>query len=358
MNGVFALKRSYFWSYFLIQIQELNKSFITKKNKKSSVLKNINLEVNAGEIFGIIGKSGAGKSTLIKCLNLLEQPDSGSIVIDGVDITRVTKRELRLMRQQIGVIFQGFNLLNSKTVYDNIALPLVLQGHYSRDEINARVNSLLELVGLTAFAKKYPRSLSGGQKQRVGIARALANNPKILLSDEATSALDPQTTNSILELLLDINRQFGITVILITHEIEVIRKICDRVAVIDNGSIIECGNTVNVILHPQHELTRKLIIEEETTRYLEGVSSFYKFEKNNDNHLILISFLGVQTFEPVLSTISRDSGVIFSVLRGELGRVKHTPFGQLLVEIKGSQAQLAHCFETLNSFNLHYEVIY
>ena len=340
----------------MINMQNVSKSY-TFKNKAIKVLNDINIEVSKGEIFGIIGRSGAGKSTLIKCLNLLEKPDTGSIIVDGLDLTTISKDELRMARQKIGVVFQGFNLLNSKTVFANIALPLVLQGNHTPEEIKSKVTNLLDLVGLNDFANKYPKSLSGGQKQRVGIARALATEPKVLLSDEATSALDPQTTNSILELLLDINRKLGLTIVLITHEIEVVRKICDRVAVIDNGSIIECRNTVDIILHPRHELTRKLIIEEEVNKYLEQVSDFYKFRKTDTNHLVIVSFLGEQTFQPILSRVSSHSGMIFSILKGELGRIKNTPFGQMLIELKGDNSQLQKAFEVLHEVGLNYEVL-
>ena len=243
-------------------------------------------------------------------------------------------------------------------MYDNVALPLVLQGNHPKKLIKERVDELLELVGLTNFANKYPQSLSGGQKQRVGIARALATNPKILLSDEATSALDPQTTNNILELLLDINYKFGLTIVLITHEIDVVRKICDKIAVIDNGIIVESGDAVEIILHPKHELTRKMVIEEESTKYLEQVKNFYKFSKNINNYLILVSFLGDQTFQPLLSQVSIKSGVVLSILHGELGRIKNMPFGQLLIEINGDTQQLNKCFELLKELNLYYEVIH
>ena len=299
----------------MITLQNVSKSFFSKK-KCLKVLNDININIKQSEIFGIIGKSGAGKSTLIKCLNLLEIPDSGKIIVDGIDLVKANSNQLRLARQNIGVIFQNFNLLNSKTVYDNVALPLVLQGNHPKKLIKERVDELLELVGLTNFANKYPQSLSGGQKQRVGIARALATNPKILLSDEATSALDPQTTNNILELLLDINYKFGLTIVLITHEIDVVRKICDKIAVIDNGIIVESGDAVEIILHPKHELTRKMVIEEESTKYLEQVKNFYKFSKNINNYLILVSFLGDQTFQPLLSQVSIKSGVVFSILHG------------------------------------------
>jgi D-methionine transport system ATP-binding protein len=340
----------------VIEVKNLNLSYQNKK-QKVQVLKDVSLSVNKGEIYGIIGKSGAGKSTLLKSLNLLEKPDSGSVAIDGIDITKIKTDELRKIRQSIGMIFQGFNLLNSKTAFENVALPLVLQGKLSKAEIKTKVDSLLALVGLSDFAHKYPGSLSGGQKQRLGIARALTTDPKILLSDEATSALDPETTNSILELLLTINEKLGLTIVLITHEIDVIRKICDKVAVIDKGIIVENGNTVDVILHPRHELTRKLIIEEESHRYLEQVSDFYKFDKTDSSHLVVISFIGNTAFDPVLSKISNDLGVTFSILRGELGRIKKMPFGQMLVEVRGSLSQLDSALKMFKQLNVHYELI-
>lgn len=340
----------------MIQVNNLN-LFYQSKKQKLQVLKDISLSVGRGEICGVIGKSGAGKSTLLKCLNLLEIPDSGSIIIDGLDITAVSQDELRKIRQKIGVIFQGFNLLYSKTAFDNVSLPLILQGKSTKAEIKAKVDGLLELVGLLEYGNKYPASLSGGQKQRLGIARALTTDPKILLSDEATSALDSETTNSILELLLAINEKLGLTIVLVTHEIDVIRKICDKVAVIDKGVIVEYGETVHVILHPQHELTRKLIIEEESHKYLEQVSDFYKFNKTDDNHLIIISFIGNTVFDPILSKISHDSGITFNILRGELGRIKKMPFGQMLVEVSGSKIQLNNAFALFRQLNIHYELV-
>ncbi|MCE3268454.1 MAG: methionine transporter ATP-binding protein [Burkholderiales bacterium] len=340
----------------MIQVNNLNLSYAHKK-QPVHVLKGVSLSVNKGEIYGIIGKSGAGKSTLLKSLNLIEIPDSGNIFIDDVDITTIKKDELRKIRQKIGMIFQGFNLLNSKTAFDNVALPLVLQGKTNKAEIKTKVESLLDLVGLSCYGHKYPESLSGGQKQRLGIARALTTDPKILLSDEATSALDPETTNSILELLLTINENLGLTIVLITHEIDVIRKICDKVAVIDKGIIVESGNVIDVILHPKHELTRKLIIEEESHRYLEQVSDFYKFNKNDNSHLVVISFIGNTAFEPILSGISRNTGVTFSILRGELGRIKKMPFGQMLVEVRGSVLQLEQSLKMFKQLSVHYELI-
>lgn len=356
----------------MIEVDNLYKTY-QHKSTIVPVLDNINFTVKRGEIFGIIGKSGAGKSTLLKCLNLLEKPSSGRVIIDGVDLTTLSYPELRSERQKIGVIFQGFNLLSAKTVFANVALPLVLQGKHSKELIATKVNQLLNLVGLSEFADKYPVQLSGGQKQRVGIARALATEPKVLLSDEATSALDTETTNSILELLLDINQKMGLTIVLITHEIAVVRKICDRVAVIDNGKIIEIGNTIDVVLHPKEQLTRKLILEEDTHKYLEQVNDFYKFNKdssgdlNTNNgsdlnahfnaHLLVMSFIGNQTFDPVLSRVSQQTGVNFSILRGELGHIKKMPFGQLLLEVSGDTPNLNSALLLLDTLNVNYEII-
>ena len=340
----------------MIKVSGLNKSY-QRDSQKVNILQDVSFEVQAGEVFGIIGKSGAGKSTLLKCLNLLEQPDSGSIQIDGTEITNINRNGLRKIRQKIGMIFQGFNLLNSKTVFGNVALPLILNGNYSKTEIKDKVNNLLGLVGLSNVADRYPISLSGGQKQRVGIARALATDSKVLLSDEATSSLDPQTTNSILELLLDINQRLGLTIVLITHEIDVIRKVCDKVAIINQGQIVECGYTPNIFLHPKHFITRKLIVEEESKKYLEQVSDFYKFDKSANNQLILISFLGIQTFDPILNQVTNASGVIFSILRGELGRIKKMPFGQLLVEITGNKEQLGKAMQTLTVMGVNFEIV-
>ncbi len=341
----------------MITIQNLSKSYKQKKGQ-IKVIDDINLEVAKGEVFGIIGKSGAGKSTLIKCLNLLERPDSGKIIVDGVDLTAISVNELRIQRQQIGVIFQHFNLLSSKTIFANVALPLTLQGKHNKAEIKAAVDEMLSLVGLSQFANKYPASLSGGQKQRVGIARALITKPKLLLSDEATSALDPQTTNDILELLLEINQRLGITVVLITHELEVVRKICDKVAVIDKGKIIEQGNAFDILLHPKEPLTRKLIIEEESDKYLEKVKHFYQFEKHPNKHILLLSFVGEATYQPILNTISNETNANFSILRGELDRIKHMPFGQLLIEFDGDEGSLEKACSIMRSMKVHFEIVH
>ncbi|MBP1764224.1 MAG: Sulfate-transporting ATPase, partial [Firmicutes bacterium] len=241
----------------MIELKEIKKEYHGASGSIHA-LKGIDLGVKAGEIYGIIGKSGAGKSTLIRCINMLEKPSSGNVVVDGEDITLLSERQLRETRKKIGMIFQHFNLISSRTVYDNVAFPLELAGK-SKQEIEAEVLPLLELVGLSDRMNRYPAELSGGQKQRVAIARALANHPKVLLCDEATSALDPQTTRSILELLKDINRKFQLTIVLITHEMQVIKEICDRVAVIEGGLIIEQGAVVEVFTRPQSATTRDFI---------------------------------------------------------------------------------------------------
>ncbi|MDT8717855.1 ATP-binding cassette domain-containing protein [Clostridium sp. 19966] len=241
----------------MITIRELNKTFSTPQGK-IPVLKNINLQIKKGDIFGIVGFSGAGKSTLIRCINRLEEPDSGEIIIGDKNITALKKRELRQARKKIGMIFQQFNLFDSKTVYENIAFALEVAG-YKKKDIKPRVEELLELVELTEKKDAYPLQLSGGQKQRVGIARALANDPDVLLSDEATSALDPQTTYSILELLRDINKKLSITILLITHELDVLRYTTNNMAVLENGSIVEQGPTESLFLNPKSDTAKRFI---------------------------------------------------------------------------------------------------
>ena len=241
----------------MIEIRNLSQRFAGPRGWVEA-LHNVNLTIPAGEVFGIIGRSGAGKSTLVRTINLLTRPSEGSVIVDGRDLTTLPAAQLRAARRDIGMIFQHFNLLSSRTVFDNVALPLELAG-MKRDEIEATVLPLLELVGLTTQKDRYPAQISGGQKQRVGIARALASKPKVLLSDEATSALDPETTRSILDLLREINRELGLTIVLITHQMDVIKQVCDRVAVLDAGRVVEEGKVVDVFMQPHHEVTRALI---------------------------------------------------------------------------------------------------
>ena len=241
----------------MIKLKQVSKTFDTKSGNLHAV-KDVNLEIQDGEIFGIIGFSGAGKSTLVRCINLLERPTQGRVLIDEVDLMDLDEKKLREVRKKIGMIFQHFNLMRSRTVHQNIEFPLK-KTKLTKNEREEKIASLLELVGLTDKRDAYPSQLSGGQKQRVAIARALANDPKVLLCDEATSALDPQTTQSILKLLKKVNEEMGITIVLITHEMAVVKDICDRVAIMEEGTVVEAGNTVDVFSHPQVRITRDFI---------------------------------------------------------------------------------------------------
>lgn len=337
----------------MIELKQLTKTYGSKK-KLTTALSELNLTVNKGEIFGVIGHSGAGKSTLIRCINLLERPTEGEVWVGGVELTRLKKRELQQQRQKIGMIFQHFNLLSSANVYDNIAFPLRLVGTPKR-QIDAKVNELLSLVGLTDHKQKYPAQLSGGQKQRVGIARALASDPDVLLCDEATSALDPQTTDSILNLLLEINRKFSLTILLITHEMHVIQRICDRVAVIHQGGIVEQGPVTEVFLKPRHAVTREFISRELAGE--EGFKLAASVPRPEWARLVKITFLGAKTYESVLSQVVRETGVNFAILQGTISTIKDVPYGQLTVSFEGDNAKVDETLKLLRERELDVEVI-
>ncbi|MGL4604520.1 MAG: methionine ABC transporter ATP-binding protein [Iodobacter sp.] len=300
-------------------------------------LAGVSLSIDAGTVFGIIGHSGAGKSTLIRLINLLERPTGGKIILDGDDVTGLDAAGLRGLRQQVGMIFQHFNLLGSKTVADNVAFPLKIAGGLNKARITQRVDELLALVGLSDHRDKYPAQLSGGQKQRVGIARSLANRPKVLLCDEATSALDPQTTQSVLQLLLDINRKLNLTIVLITHEMDVIRSICDRVAVIDGGKIVEEGVVTQVFLHPKHPTTRRFVFE---TEHIDENSQSDDFA-HVKGKVVRLTFIGESTYDPILATVAREYAVDFSILAGRIERIKDTPCGQLTLALNGNDVEAA-----------------
>ena len=307
--------------------------------------------IETGEVFGIVGHSGAGKSTLVRLINLLERPTGGSIKIDGEDVTHYNASQLRAFRRNVGMIFQHFNLLSSKTVNDNIAFPMKLAGIYSKTEIQQRVAELLELVSLSEHATKFPSQLSGGQKQRVGIARALACRPTILLCDEATSALDPQTTQSVLKLLADINRELGLTIVLITHEMDVVRRVCDRVAVMDAGRVVEMGPVSDVFLHPQHPTTRDFVFESENIDNLELQQDFKKAK----GRILRLTFKGESTYDPLLGSVARQSGVDFSIISGRIDHIKDTPYGQLTLALVGGD--LAVAMAALEAADVHVEVM-
>ena len=307
----------------MIQIEHLTKIFETPSHQVLA-LDDVTLSINKGEIFGIIGLSGAGKSTLIRCINMLEKPTQGSIYVDGQQITSLDKRDLRCARQKIGMIFQHFNLLSSRTVFDNILFPLEIAGVPSA-QAKSRVNELLDLVGLTDKAGVYPGQLSGGQKQRVGIARALANNPKVLLSDEATSALDPQTTSSILKLLKDNNRQLNLTILLITHDMNVIKQVCDRVAVIDNSRIVEIGDVLSVFTNPATPTSHSFINAVVKNDIPEDLTLAKIDPQRHPTRLIRVSFIGSSAGQPIISSMIRRYDIDVNILYGNIDRVKDTP---------------------------------
>lgn len=323
----------------MIHLENIHKTYASQ-GRVSHALAGVDLSIGQGEIFGIIGRSGAGKSTLIRMLNLLERPTQGRVVVSGEDITQYNDAQLRAFRHRVGMVFQHFNLLRSRTVLDNVRFPLKLVGLDRAGQIE-RAQEMLALVGLTEHATKYPRQLSGGQQQRVGIARALANRPELLLCDEATSALDPETTQSILRLLLDINKRLGLTIVLITHGMDVIRSVCDKVAVIDAGIIVETGDVLDVFLHPQHPVTQSLLSES-------GIDAegWRDMAHQIQGRLVRLSFRGSATVQPMLSRVSRELDVDLSILQGSVGSIKGTPYGQLVIAAQGASLALGQ-LETL-----------
>ena len=334
----------------MIQLQHISKVY--EGATRVEALKDISLDVKEGEIFGIIGQSGAGKSTLIRCINMLEAPTSGSVIVNGTDLTTLSKSDLRKARKDIGMIFQHFNLLSSRTVYDNVAFPLELQG-MSKSEI-------LDIVGLTERMNNYPSQLSGGQKQRVGIARALASNPKVLLCDEATSALDPQTTESILKLLKDINEKMGLTIVLITHEMHVIREICDRVAVIEGGVILEEGSTVEVFTHPRENTTKEFIssvvsdnLPPEALEHLELHDQWVA----GTAPLVRLKFTGQSTDEPVVAGLVRRFNLDVSILFGGIDYIQNTCVGRLIVILNGDPENAQEGLDYIKTLPIESEVI-
>jgi len=330
----------------MIEIRNLSQRFAGPRGWIEA-LHNVNLTIPPGEVFGIIGRSGAGKSTLVRTINLLTRPSEGSVIVDGRDLTTLPAAQLRTARRDIGMIFQHFNLLSSRTVFDNVALPLELVG-MKRGEIEATVLPLLELVGLTTQKDRYPAQISGGQKQRVGIARALASKPKVLLSDEATSALDPETTRSILDLLRKINKELGLTIVLITHQMDVIKQVCDRVAVLDAGRVVEEGNVVDVFMQPHHEVTRALI-GDVIAHELPPALKLRVAErlKTGSGHLLRLAFTGSGVDQPILSETIRRYELDFNILHGQIDEIQGQAFGSLAVLAAGRPANVAEAIAYL-----------
>ena len=322
----------------MIILDQVKKVFQTSSGQVTAV-DSVNLEIKKGEIFGIIGYSGAGKSTLIRMLNLLERPTDGTVTIDGKDLTKVSAKELRLARQQIGMVFQHFNLLWSRTVYENIAFSLEIAG-VKKNEIKPRVLELIQLVGLSGKENNYPSQLSGGQKQRVGIARALANNPKVLLCDEATSALDPQTTDEILDLLVTINRKYNLTIVLITHEMHVIQKICHHVAIMENGRIVEQGDVLTVFRTPSHSVTKRfvkqVVNEDESLNMLDTLSKQFP-----DGKIVLLKYFQGNAEKPFITNVIRKYDVDINIIHGKVVQTQDGGSGSLYVQLTGNDINSA-----------------
>lgn len=341
----------------MIVLENINKSF-EFNGKNIDAVKDVNITINDGEIYGIIGFSGAGKSTLVRCINLLERPDSGRVIVNGTDLLTLSEKELRMQRKHIGMIFQQFNLMASRTVAQNVSLPLE-RLELSKEAIQERVKELLDFVELGEKADNYPSQLSGGQKQRVAIARALATKPDILLCDEATSALDPQTTKSILDLLVKLNKQLGITVVVITHEMQVIKRICHRVAVMEKGRLVEEGFVFDVFSDPKQAITKDFI---NTTSNLSQIydmieedSPLVRLESNES--IIRIKYKKALVSQPLISQVSKNFEVTINVLFSDVELVDGYPIGGSVAIIKGDRNQVDKAYEFLRNNSASVEVI-
>lgn len=329
----------------IISFQNVSKTF-SRKGESFLALDNINLDINKGDIFGIIGASGAGKSTLLRLINHLESPSHGTVLINGVSLQGINKKQLNDVKKDIGMIFQHFNLLNSRTVFHNVAIPLILQG---RDKafIHERVMELLEFVNLGDKAQSYPDELSGGQKQRVGIARALAGNPSILLCDEATSALDPHTTVQILLLLQEINQRYGITIVLITHEMSVVQKICHNVAVMADGHMVEQGNVLALFGQPQNTVTASFVQSVIHDRLPEQTVARIKQQK--DSRALRLEFVGQTAQQPIVNQLIREYPVQVNILFANMSEVQNTILGFMIVQLRGETAHIDSAIHYLHT---------
>ena len=341
----------------MIELTHISKNFASGGRTVHAV-QDVSLSIGKGEIFGIIGFSGAGKSTLVRCINLLERPTSGSVTVDGKEMTALSARELRQARKKIGMIFQHFNLMPSRTVFGNVAYPLRGSG-LSREQIADKVHRLLELVGIGDKAEAYPKQLSGGQKQRVAIARALANDPNVLLCDEATSALDPQTTKAILRLLKNLNEKLGITVVIITHEMAVVKEICDRVAVMEHGRVVEQGEVFNVFADPRQEITRSFI---HTTSNLRKIEELIEEDSpvvqlKPGELIVRLSYIQRNVSEPLISTVSRKFDITLNIIFSDIAIVQNAPIGGTVAIISGERVQITQAMQYLSEKNVGVEVI-
>lgn len=338
----------------MIELKQVVKEYHTK-HKKVLAVDHVDLNIESGSIYGVIGFSGAGKSTLIRMFNNLETPTSGDVIINGDNISKLSKPELRKKRQKVSMIFQHFNLLWSRTVLKNITFPLEIAG-MPRGEARKKALELIDLVGLNGRENAYPSELSGGQKQRVGIARALANDPTVLLCDEATSALDPQTTDEILDLLLKVRKQQNLTIILITHEMHVIRRICDEVAVMENGKVIEQGTVSNVFENPQHNVTKRFVKEDLNDDFDQSLDELEPLDP--DSYIVRLNFTGANTTEPIVSYLSRKYDIEVNILEANIKNTKDGAVGFLIIHIPFiAQERINHFIEDLHEQHVKVEVL-
>ena len=323
----------------MIELKNISKTFINYQGSVEA-LKGVSLTINDGDIYGIIGMSGAGKSTLVRCINLLEEPTEGSVIIDGVDLSSLSKSELNGVRKNVAMIFQSFNLLMQSNCLDNVCFPMELNG-IKKEEARKKAIEYLDIVGLQEKANSYPSQLSGGQQQRVAIARALASNPKIILCDEATSALDPQTTNSILDLLKDINRKMNITIVMITHQMSVVENICNRVAILDNGKVAEEGEVTEVFSHPKSLAAKKLVFPEVETSSL-------VFDKTKEKILRVVFNGSASTGKPLIASLAMDKGIAANIIYASIRNMNQKAYGSLLLGVN-NEAQLKEAKNYLNN---------
>lgn len=341
----------------MIRLEHVTKTFHTKDGDVHAV-KDVSLTIQEGEIYGIIGFSGAGKSTLVRCINLLEKPDAGAVYLEGKNLLSLSDKELRKERQKMGMIFQHFNLMKSRTIYDNIAFPLKHLG-WSKDKIQKRVMELLELIDLVERKESYPSQLSGGQKQRVAIARALANDPKVLLCDEATSALDPQTTETILQLIKTINQKMHITVVIITHEMAVVKEVCDRVAVMEDGHIVEQGDIVSVFTNPKEDVTKNFINTTNNARKIyDLIAQNHPLTQLQENQqLVHLQYQSANTSEPLISMISREYDVDCNIIFANVELIHNSPIGQIDATLTGNDENIKRALQKCRENGVKVEVI-
>ncbi|AYW47951.1 methionine ABC transporter ATP-binding protein [Tetragenococcus osmophilus] len=341
----------------MIELKDVSVTF-RQGNRDIPAVKDVNLSVDQGDVYGIVGYSGAGKSTLVRVINLLQEPTEGTVEVDGTDYTTLKPKELRARRKKIGMIFQHFNLMNNRSIFDNVDFSLKYSGK-SKEDRRQKVNELLDLVGLSEEINAYPSQLSGGQKQRVAIARSLANDPEILLCDEATSALDPKTTIQILDLLNKLNKQLGLTIVIITHEMQVVKEICNKVAVMEDGEIIERGESIQIFSKPEQPLTKDFIRTathvDQALETILGSSSFSKLDENE--WLVELSYVGDQTSEPLIAELYSQFQVTTNILYGNVEIIQDTPFGSLIVSLSGTLEQRQKAFEYLKNEGVYVNIL-